>query len=139
MKKRIVAGLMAGVLMVSGKAFADVDLSGMTYDELVSLHGQVIEAMENSDEVVSFRAEPGEYIVGVDIPAGHYSVRAVDGVDFCVVTVDALSGNWRVNESFRGSDDPAKIIGQLILEDGEKVKIRDGAAIFGAPAGITFN
>lgn len=139
MKKRIVAGAMAVALLLGGSALADVDLSGMSYEELIALHSQVIEAMADSEEVVSFRAEPGEYIVGVDIPVGSYSVRAVEGEKFCVVTVDAVSGNWRVNESFRSSDEPAKVIGQLILEEGEKVKIRDGAALFGAPAGITFN
>ena len=139
MKKRIIAGLMAGAFLIGGFALADVDLSGMSYEELIALHSDVIEAIEASGEAVSFRAEPGEYIVGVDIPVGRYSVRAVDGVDFCVVTVDNVDGLWRVNETFRDSDEPAKVIGQLILEEGEKVEIRGGAALFGAPAGITFN
>ena len=66
MKKRIIAGLMAGALLVGGTAFADVDISGMSYDELVALKGQVdiaIKAMDMSeknpllyeDDVVSIR------------------------------------------------------------------------------------
>jgi hypothetical protein len=41
MKKRFLAGLMAGALLVSGAASADVDLSGMSYEELVALKEQV--------------------------------------------------------------------------------------------------
>ncbi len=66
MKKRIVAGLMAVALLFGGTAFADVDISGMSYDELIALKSQVdtaIKAMDMSeknpllyeDDVVSIR------------------------------------------------------------------------------------
>ncbi|MBQ3326547.1 MAG: hypothetical protein IJG86_02015 [Clostridia bacterium] len=138
MNKRLLAGMMAGALLLGGAASADVDLSGMSYDELVALQADVISAIAESGGAVSFRAEPGEYIVGEDIPVGRYSVRAA-GDDFCVISVDNADGLMRVNESFEESSRPGKVIGQLILEYGERVSVRSGALLFASPAGISFN
>jgi len=80
MKKRIVAGLMAVALLLGGTAFADVDLSGMSYDELVALKDQINKAIWESEEWQEVTVPQGVYEVGKDIPVGHWVITPVDGV-----------------------------------------------------------
>lgn len=61
-------------------ALADLpDLSGLSFDELVQLRGQINLAIWNSQEWQEVTISPGVYEIGVDIPAGHWSVRPVSG------------------------------------------------------------
>lgn len=121
----------------SGSSASGIDLSGMSYEELVALHSEVVSAIAESDGAVSFRAEIGEYVVGSDIPVGDYSV-AVDGEwDFCILNVKNTSGKLRMVEDFRSVD--SKRVGRVSLVEGEVVEIEGGAFRFGPPSGITFD
>jgi len=187
MGKRLLAGLMAGALMLGGAAFAEkhftvnvptskiaqggidalvspdqnddvengdisfsaavegnpvsagIDLSGMSYDELVALHSGVISAMAESDGAISFRAEAGEYVVGQDIPAGAYSVKQAPDAGFAVLIVQGADGRKRVHEYFDPKEHAGKVIGRISLEDGEYLVLENYAFVFAPPAGITFN
>lgn len=86
---------------------------------------------------VSFTAHIGEYVVGVDFPAGAYSVRCADGVD--VTTIKCcreVGGSWYLLESLHSASDD--LIGKIELLDGYSVQVRDGSAFFSAPSGIVF-
>lgn len=70
---------LALVLALSPAAFADVDLSGMTFDELVALRDQINLAIWNSQEWQEVEVPQGVWRVGEDIPAGKWTVKPVPG------------------------------------------------------------
>ena len=70
---------LALVLSLAPAAFADVDLSGMTFDELVALRDQIDLAIWNSQEWQEVEVPQGVWRVGEDIPAGKWTIRAVSG------------------------------------------------------------
>ena len=78
MNKRLLAGMMAGALLLGGAASADVDLSGMSYDELVALKDQINMAIWESEEWQEVTVPQGVWVVGEDIPAGKWTIRCVD-------------------------------------------------------------
>jgi len=47
--KRFIAMVLAAVLVIAGTAYAEIDLSGMTHDELVALRDE-IDALLNEQE-----------------------------------------------------------------------------------------
>ena len=70
---------LALVLALAPAAFADVDLSGMTFDELVALRDQIDLAIWNSQEWQEVEVPQGVWRVGEDIPAGKWTVKPVSG------------------------------------------------------------
>lgn len=76
--KRILSLLIALLLLLPAAAFAQIDLSGMSYDELVALKDQINKAMWESKEWQEVTVPQGVYEVGVDIPEGHWSIAAAD-------------------------------------------------------------
>ena len=76
--KKLFALLLALALMVSAAALADVDLSGMTFDELVALKDQINLAIWNSQEWQEVTVPQGLWKVGEDIPAGTWAVKCAD-------------------------------------------------------------
>lgn len=77
--KRIVAVFLL-LLALPFAAHADVDLSGMSFDELVALKDQINLAIWNSQEWQEVTVPQGLWVVGEDIPEGHWTVKPVDGV-----------------------------------------------------------
>ena len=76
-KKYIAAALAA--LLAMPVAYATVDLSGMSFDELLALKEQINAALWASDEWQEVTVPAGVYEIGRDIPAGHWTIRPVDG------------------------------------------------------------
>ncbi len=75
--KRFILASLAAVLLFSGSAIADpVDLSGMSFDQLVALRDQLNLAIWNSQEWQEVTVPAGIYQVGVDIPAGYWHISA---------------------------------------------------------------
>ena len=75
--KKLLSLLLAVLLLFAGSAAADpVDLSGMTFDQLVALRDQLNLAIWNSQEWQEVEVPAGIYQVGVDIPAGHWHIAA---------------------------------------------------------------
>lgn len=66
------------MLALPALACADVDLSGMTFDELVALKEKIDIAIWNSEEWQEVTVPQGVWIVGEDIPAGHWTIKAAD-------------------------------------------------------------
>lgn len=56
-------------------ALADVDLSGMSFDELVALRNQIDQAIWASDGWQEVEVPSGVYIIGEDIPEGRWSIK----------------------------------------------------------------
>jgi hypothetical protein len=77
--KKLITLILILALFLPAAALADVDLTGMTYEELVKLKDQINLAIWNSQEWQEVTVPPGVYEIGVDIPAGHWSVRPFEG------------------------------------------------------------
>ena len=57
---------------------AEVDLSGMSYDELVALKDQINKAIWESQEWQEVTVPQGVWRVGEDIPAGKWVIKCAD-------------------------------------------------------------
>ena len=89
------------------------------------------------DSWKSFTAVPGIYTVGVDFPAGVYSVRCADGESLFNIKVKDENGFSIFNDGFWA--DKGEYLGKIELLDGYSVLIDQGKAYFSAPSGIIFD
>ena len=63
------------IFLLSYPAFAEIiDLSGLSYDELVALKDQINIAMWQSEEWQEVAVPEGIWEIGKDIPAGHWTI-----------------------------------------------------------------
>lgn len=122
MKKVVMLVLV--LVMVGAVALAEVDLSGMTFDELVELRKQVDQAIWASDGWQSVQVPGGDYDVGVDIPAGRWTLTGVTSFSyfqvyksrdlkddiFAEIASESLEQNERYN---------------VTLEDGQYVELSE--------------
>ena len=78
--KKLITLLLIAALLLPAAALADLpDISNLSFEELVQLKDQINLAIWNSQEWQEVTIPPGVYEIGVDIPAGHWSVRPVSG------------------------------------------------------------
>lgn len=79
MKKKVFCIGLVIVLFACGVVYADgVDLSGMSFDELVALKDQINIAIWNSQEWQEVTVPQGEWVVGQDIPVGKWTIKCAD-------------------------------------------------------------
>ena len=94
MNKSISVFIVCLMLLIPAFAFAEVDLTGMSYDDLVSLSKQVGMAIMQSDEFDSVTVPMGIWEVGVDIPEGTWIITPAKSM--CMVVYGSAldeSGN----------------------------------------------
>lgn len=73
-------------------ATADLpDLSGLSFDELVELRGRLNLAIWNSEDWQEVTVPAGVWQVGVDIPAGHWTIKPAPDSYVSVVYCDRLN------------------------------------------------
>lgn len=72
--KKIIS-LVLVLLLFPALAMAEINLSRMTYDELVALKDQINLAIWNSQEWQEVEVPQGVWLVGQDIPAGHWTLK----------------------------------------------------------------
>lgn len=89
------------------------------------------------EESVSFTVQPGIYTVGVDFPAGVYSVRSAEGFNLINIWIYDAKGNTLFSDGFWGDD--GEFLGQFEFCDGYSVKLEDHPAYFSAPSGVVFD
>lgn len=85
------------IILIPTLAIADIDLSSLSYDELISLiNGAQLEIMK-SDKWQEVEVPPGTYVVGKDIPAGQWTIAVHDSgyVDFEIGT--AIKSNGEID------------------------------------------
>lgn len=130
-------------------ALAEVDLSGMSYDELVQLKDQVSLAIWESEEWQEVEVPAGVYTVGEDIPAGKWTIKAADGISATIEWGDALdeSGvalSWDGeileyeyirSETNRYYEKGDKTEITWDLKDGQYIIVDDGISVFTPYAG----
>ena len=88
--KRFFLLLLAISLLITAAAADVPDLSGMSFDELVALRDQLNLAIWNSQEWQEVTVPAGVWIVGQDIPAGHWVIRPAPDTYISVVYCDRL-------------------------------------------------
>lgn len=142
MKKFVIALLF--LLSLPCIALADVDLSSMSYDELVALKDQINLAMWQSAEWQEVTVPQGVWQVGVDIPAGHWTIKAYDGANTVIKYGSRLDSTGRdigfgdadiyesvkspLRSTFSKGDDLEQI--DIDAKDGYYFVISNGDAVF---------
>ena len=123
--------------------FADVDLSGMSFDELVALKDKINLAIWNSQEWQEVTVPQGVWRIGVDIPAGHWTIRMVEegwtswcGLTYCSELDETglkgkKSGTYHYQQLSRpGKDYPAPEQIDIELKDGMYLVITESDVVF---------
>lgn len=80
--KRFTALFLLLVFLSCSAAADPIDLSGMSFDELVALRDQLNLAIWNSQEWQEVTIPAGVWQVGVDIPAGYWTVSVSDSIQY---------------------------------------------------------
>ena len=116
------------------------DVSSMTYDELVALNGQINAAMAKQNKIDAITVPMGEYTVGVDIPAGAYSIKIAEvtspyRIPSSTITVYSKSGV--IDERFYLSN-ATPVIGKVTLKDGYTIKISGDSILLSSYKGIGY-
>ena len=89
--KKLITVIMILVMILPVAAGADLpDLTGLSYDELVQLKDQINLAMWSSQDWQEVTVPAGVWEIGVDIPAGHWTIRPLPNDYVSVVYCDAL-------------------------------------------------
>lgn len=145
MKKFVLSIISAIVLVLFAfPAFAiDIDLSGLSYDELVSLRERVnikILDNENWDEV---EVPQGVYQIWPHIPSGHYTIFPKDGLCTSIGVGTTLNstqsgldytkhteGFALYSKSYSAYQDGDMTSGDIDLRSGMYIEISNGPAIF---------
>lgn len=76
--KRLVLAVLCAVLLI-GSACAEVDLSGMSFSDLLALKERINLALFQCDEWQEVKVPAGMYKIGTDIPAGKWVISPIDG------------------------------------------------------------
>ena len=147
--KRTLCSILAFVLVLTlaPAAFAEWDLSGMSFDELVALRDQAQRAMWDSADWQEITVPQGAWQVGPDIPAGKWTI-VCGGKNYTSVDVaDSLRDNGtkatfppKASASIFNPDSSLYDNGDLKewtveLHDGEYVVISSADAVFTPYAG----
>lgn len=130
MKKLIIFALVIASL-IPVVAFADVDLGSMSYDELITLNGQLFKEIMSRPEFKEVNVPTGSYVVGSDIPAGTYSLGLASGTFGSMIRINDFQEAYSVTSS-----DPS--VGKVTLKDGDAVDISMGSIVFKPYVGLGF-
>ena len=132
--KRLSVVLVVLSLFVTCAFAENVDLKSMTTDEIVALQSKIIkELTKRNFPTKSFTVPIGEYIVGVDIPAGNYRVIYWGKMISSVEVIDA-NGDYVCMHTLENS----AVIGKLPLVEGQTISILYDKAQFMPYNGIEF-
>lgn len=88
--KRILSVVLV-LMLLTPAAMADVDLSALSFDELVALRQQVNQEITKRPEWKEVTVPAGLWKVGEDIPAGKWTISAAPGSWPWVTIGDALN------------------------------------------------
>lgn len=89
------------MMLMPAQAVCEIDLSGMSYEELVELKDRINIAIWQNNEWQEVEVPKGVYKVGEDIPAGKWTIKAADGITAHIYWGDAL-GESGVELSYSG-------------------------------------
>ena len=139
MKKIIL--FLALAMLLPTFALADVDLTGMSYDELVSLSKQVGIAIMQSDEFDSVTVPKGIWEVGVDIPEGNWIITPANQMCMIVYgkSIDESGNDMSQYDSGNSGSDlyNSNDSWRLTAKAGNYICVKIGPAVFTSDTGST--
>ena len=106
-----------------------IQSSWLTTQELIAMRKQVNEEIHSRPEWKEVEVPTGTWHVGTDIPAGAYSIRALDKRSYGTVYIYPKNDEYFDNFYSLGD---GNVIGKVVLEDGQKVETTC-AVIFAPP------
>ena len=133
--KKLLAFSLAAFLLFSC-ALADVDLSALSYDQLLDLQKAVTEEIMNRPEWKAVTVPAGQWKVGEDIPAGSYSISVEEKslVNVWKKAPQDFSDNGML---FNEIIQPESPYGKMVLETGWIVT-NSKPIIFSPPISLGF-
>lgn len=137
--KKVTALLLAILLLTAPVALAAFDLGSMTTEQLLSLRSDIQAELLSRGKVKSFTVPSGTYEVGVDFPAGTYSVSLESGflTSLMVGVSEKALAAYDVTGMHAVSQE--SIIGKLKLIDGEFVAVNGTPLVFSLYSGLKFD
>lgn len=131
-------------------ALADVDLSGMSFDDLVALRNQIDQAIWASDGWQEVTVPAGVYHVGEDIPAGKWTIRPADsqtaevyygaGLKNGGASIDDVYDVVQItspDDAYAEYNDVSSV--SWTLEDGSYIKVESSSVVFTPFSGNAFS
>ena len=119
--KKLLLSIVIFSLLFSCAGAESVDLSALSFADLLSLRSALDAEILSRPEWKEVTVPPGEYTVGIDIPAGVYSIEHAGkrSGNFCVwgAAVDdyKANGGLLINTTI-SKDNP--FLARLVLKDG---------------------
>ncbi len=153
MKKMFSLFLTICILMMPVLSLADgIDLSGMSLAELVKLQEQITMAMWKTEEWQEVSVPAGLYKVGVEIPAGKWTITASPKASLATVKIGTKLEESGLSISWSGSYDSATLEGKeswlynessmnswdVTLKEGQYISM-DATMVFTPYAGPSFS
>lgn len=118
------------VLLFPVVACAEVDLSALTYAELLDLQSSINAEIVTREEFKQATVPAGSYIVGEDIPAGTYTLSLGEGSFMAIIDVN----NYDTVHSITSDSS----VGKIVLSDNDTVEISAGSILFKTYSGLGF-
>ena len=126
-----------------------IDLSGMSFEELVALKEQINLAIWNSEEWQEVTVPQGVWQIGKDIPAGYWTIKMVNDSgwnSWCAITYCSELDETKMNSksgakilyqqlSRPGTDYPAPEQIDIELKEGNYLIISESDMVFTPFAG----
>jgi hypothetical protein len=122
-------------MFIPALSLAEIDISGLTLDELIVLGTKVQERIFELSDTREVKVPVGTYTVGVHIPAGEYSMRPAGMFSWIEIdnAPDAYGSHWQMYNMAEG-----ETAGRVVLYDGDVVNITMGTMIFVKFTGLGF-
>ena len=118
--------------------YAEINFSNYSLNELIALKTQITsEITARTAEKKSVLVPMGEYIIGVDIPAGIYSLTLSSDITYAMISIYSsekkLIGSYALLESSNRNT-----VGKIEFQDGQRIEIDYGPIMFVPYKGLEF-
>jgi hypothetical protein len=142
MRKLTAIILALAVLFALSPVMAE-DFESMSIQQLLALRSSIEAELLARGDHDSFTVPPGEYLIGIDIPAGQYSISLKDPSSYgaSIYThkneAEFRKGGYDRTFSLRSAGDA--VVGKVTLYEGEILEITHASVVFALYSGIKFN
>ena len=144
--KRILPIMIICMLIIHCAVAEDIDLTGLSFDDLRILQTRVSKELITRPEWKSVPVPPGMYMVGVDIPEGEWTITCGEAkYDYIRIVCGAKTNESRTSIYnpkeferlvYRNSDGKELEKLTVTLSNGLYIFIQHGQAIFSTPEHI---
>lgn len=134
--KKVFAVVLVSLLCLCSIGYASgIDLTGLSFDELIQLRKEIDLLIFGSEEYKEVSVPAGDYVIGEDIPAGTYSLDCNS-----VAMIEVYSDTSRDFMSMLACHPvgDGETVGKIELIDGQAVSITLGSIIFKTYTGLGF-